>query len=63
MATRYFCDRCNSDSDKSDHVSKLNYTYERDYGGEIVVKKDLCESCSRQLVEWLKPLAKESAAR
>lgn len=57
--TKYFCDRCGSSSDKMSHVSKLNYQYEKDYGGEIIVRADLCEYCSRQLEEFVKPLPKE----
>lgn len=61
MATKYFCDRCDSSSDKASHVSKLNFQFEKDYGGEIIIKKDLCESCTKELVEWVRPLAKPAA--
>lgn len=58
MATKYFCDRCDSSSDKASHVSKLSFIFEKDYGGEIVIEKDLCENCTKQLQEFLQPLPK-----
>jgi hypothetical protein len=55
MAVKYFCDKCNDSNDKISFINTISYTFEKEYGGEITIKKDLCERCARRLEEWLKP--------
>ncbi len=62
MAIKYFCDRCGSSGDKTSHISQLKFEFEKDYGGAILIKKDLCESCTKQLNDWVQPLAKQDEA-
>lgn len=63
MATKYECDRCGSQFDKSDKIYRLDYKEPNRYKSysedDVESKsKDLCQACTNQLIEWLKPLAK-----
>lgn len=57
MATKYQCDKCETQHDKPLHNTIIP-AVDRDYGNSMELNKDLCDTCLRQLREWVKVLPK-----
>ena len=56
MATKIFCDRCNSDitSDRSISGNKVTLELE-DQSAAVDKIYDLCKSCTRLFHDWMNP--------
>ena len=61
MATIYRCDRCDNESNEQlANVSIPRHTNFRPVERGDNYNKDLCDSCVRELNEWIKPRSKKA---
>lgn len=54
MATIYKCDRCGTESDRFGSLTKIDIDWQDREEREWKFKRELCEKCMWQLVEWAK---------
>lgn len=62
MATKFECDRCNKQFNRSSETRSIEYPSISRYSPanlEVTMSKDLCKECFIDLNEFMTPLVKE----